>query len=460
MKIENLIKTNTESIKAHTIEQREINESNVSEVIKQNTTSAMAHTTQERQVIDRHISNEHEATREHTSKESDNVKNHISTLITDVSTSRLSEAQRTKLMDSLDFNSRNERLNSVTEAHSESFHWLFGNSRKEDDSNEDGETKSEYGVEELDDSGEGMENTDDDKDIKDWILEDLIDETKRHTQDSFSAWLRSDGKLYWVAGKAGAGKTTLMKFLYSNSKTKLLLDSRVHGESLILCYFFYLMGNKMQHSIKGLLSTLLYQILEQNINGDLTANLLGLFPALQNKKSEKDWSQLDLRNVLLEALQQVSVTRPVFILVDGLDEIRPIYDAHRLPEIFNEFCRQNVKLCISSREEQVLRWHLAHSHTFNSTTSRHPICIDLLLIVLNRPQATFLATYRLLGNGTPEGASCSAHEKVRSSPKLLSRNPRGYFYGFILPLVALSKPSVTWTLGRSFRKDLRRCQVS
>jgi hypothetical protein len=86
----------------------------------------MVHTTQERHFIDCHISSEHEATREHTSKESDNVNNHISTLITDVSKLRLSEAQRTKLIDSLNFNGRNERFNSVTEAHSESFHWLFG----------------------------------------------------------------------------------------------------------------------------------------------------------------------------------------------------------------------------------------------------------------------------------------------------------------------------------------------
>jgi hypothetical protein len=237
------------------------------------------------------------------------------------------------------------------------------------DINEEGQSESDDGDDDIDDGGDEMENEHEDIDdgskheatvnhdqnSSDLVLEELLEETKRSTSDSFSAWLQSEDKLYWIAGKAGSGKSTLMKFLYLNSKTKLLLDSRGHGESLMLCYFFYLMGNEMQHNTKGLLTTLLCQLLEQDISGDLTTNLFSLFPALEYKKSEKDWSQLDLRNILLEALRQVSVTRPVFILVDGLDEIRPIHDAHRLPELFKELYRYNVKLCVSSREEQVFK---------------------------------------------------------------------------------------------------------
>ncbi len=38
-----------------------------------------------------------------------------------------------------------------------------------------------------------------------------------------STWLRSDSGIYWVSGKAGSGKSTLMKFLYSHSTTRQLL---------------------------------------------------------------------------------------------------------------------------------------------------------------------------------------------------------------------------------------------
>jgi len=34
--------------------------------------------------------------------------------------------------------------------------------------------------------------------------------------DSFSQWLKNPSQLYWITGKAGAGKSTLMKFLHDD----------------------------------------------------------------------------------------------------------------------------------------------------------------------------------------------------------------------------------------------------
>ena len=40
---------------------------------------------------------------------------------------------------------------------------------------------------------------------------------------SFAKWLTGDESLYWITGKPGAGKSTLVKFIRQNERTKRLL---------------------------------------------------------------------------------------------------------------------------------------------------------------------------------------------------------------------------------------------
>ncbi len=42
--------------------------------------------------------------------------------------------------------------------------------------------------------------------------------------NSFTKWLRSQDDLYWIIGKAGAGKSTLMNFLSQDTRTSNLLE--------------------------------------------------------------------------------------------------------------------------------------------------------------------------------------------------------------------------------------------
>jgi polynucleotide 5'-kinase involved in rRNA processing len=37
---------------------------------------------------------------------------------------------------------------------------------------------------------------------------------------SFIEWLRTGDSIYWINGKAGSGKSTLMRYLYDNRRTK------------------------------------------------------------------------------------------------------------------------------------------------------------------------------------------------------------------------------------------------
>ncbi|KAI8962922.1 prion-inhibition and propagation-domain-containing protein [Daldinia sp. FL1419] len=83
--------------------------------------------------------------------------------------------------------------------------------------------------------------------------------------DDLSGWLESGSGIYWVSGKAGSGKSTLMKHLIQHKRTKLLL-SRWAGNAryFLIHYFFYNMGTYEQKSQEGLSRTLLYQILSEH----------------------------------------------------------------------------------------------------------------------------------------------------------------------------------------------------
>ncbi|KAI1480125.1 prion-inhibition and propagation-domain-containing protein [Daldinia eschscholtzii] len=83
--------------------------------------------------------------------------------------------------------------------------------------------------------------------------------------DDLSEWLQSGSGIYWVSGKAGSGKSTLMKHLIQLKKTRQLL-SRWAGDTpySLIHYFFYNMGTYEQKSQEGLSRTLLYQILSEH----------------------------------------------------------------------------------------------------------------------------------------------------------------------------------------------------
>lgn len=89
----------------------------------------------------------------------------------------------------------------------------------------------------------------------------LVEEFREKTWDSFTNWLNSSNSLDWIKGKPGAGKSTLMKFLYQDPRTKEYLLEHAPAGLIILSHFFYLGGHKMQKSIKGLYCSLICQLI-------------------------------------------------------------------------------------------------------------------------------------------------------------------------------------------------------
>ena len=81
-----------------------------------------------------------------------------------------------------------------------------------------------------------------------WILDDSKNPATPPT--NFKYWLQSQNGLYWVAGKAGSGKSTLMKFVSENSEVAQYLQDWA-GPSrrlMLISWFFWAAGSPMQRS--------------------------------------------------------------------------------------------------------------------------------------------------------------------------------------------------------------------
>lgn len=186
-----------------------------------------------------------------------------------------------------------------------------------------------------------------------WIFDDVI----KRSWDSFSTWLISGEGIYWINGKAGSGKSTLMKFLATNPQTENSLALNFpDSEALIVPYYFWLSGTPLQRSLKGFLCSVLYQLfldderlLEKSISHDERA---------LEKRTIYDWSETELDQLLRLVIG--FLTRPVCLFIDGVDEFDQQNDVDKLLGLVEDISRASkVKICVSSRPENHLVMRLS-----------------------------------------------------------------------------------------------------
>lgn len=81
---------------------------------------------------------------------------------------------------------------------------------------------------------------------------------------SFPEWLRSESSIYWINGKAGSGKSTLMNYICDHKrKEELLKQWSAKRRLLTPNFFFWSAGVRLQKTIDGLLRSIIYQILNE-----------------------------------------------------------------------------------------------------------------------------------------------------------------------------------------------------
>jgi hypothetical protein len=162
--------------------------------------------------------------------------------------------------------------------------------------------------------------------------------------------------VFWVTGKPGAGKSTLMKYLAHHSSLKQHLQIWAGTEKLVIAeYYFWKAGSLLQRSTCGLLRSLLYQILRQR------RDLIGEAFVDHEWRIAGDqfqFSQETLQNALAALLDKAQTSGFRFIFfVDGLDELNDreeyssdIHDGQELIEFLRIFHnRIGVKMCVSNR---------------------------------------------------------------------------------------------------------------
>lgn len=167
--------------------------------------------------------------------------------------------------------------------------------------------------------------------------------------NSFSNWLSSTDAIYWISGKPGSGKTTVVKYILADERTKKYLDIWSPG-CAIISHYFWLPGSPMQRNMEGLLSSLLYQLLGNNPS----ASMQVMSSVSGQKSSYTDWSSVELHSAFRRALD--SYESGVCLFLDGIDEIKPDDGTKDgIPEFLDWAIelsqRSKIKLCLASRPD-------------------------------------------------------------------------------------------------------------
>jgi len=164
-------------------------------------------------------------------------------------------------------------------------------------------------------------------------------------------WIESDNSLYWITGKAGAGKSTLMKFIYDDERTHESLRTWAAGDPLVVAsFFFWNSGSEIQMSQEGLVRTLLYQALSQ---------MPHLIPLVFPHRLEvgimfgeqvfeaEPWTWEELLKAFRTLIQKATATTKFVFFIDGMDEYKG--KPTDLIYFLRSLLVSGVKICASSR---------------------------------------------------------------------------------------------------------------
>ncbi|KXS95972.1 hypothetical protein AC578_8110 [Pseudocercospora eumusae] len=257
---------------------------------------------------------------------------------------------RDQILDSLWFDMMEARQDNIKGATPKTLDWIYEHERA---SSEEDPDVDDPDVDDPDD-----QNLDNDN----W------DEQHQYRQghwDSLATWLEEDHSIYWVCGKAGSGKSTLMAHIMDDYRTVECLSRWARDKPLhILKFFFWRPGTELQKSINGLLRTILYQICT-----DVDEIVQNVAKAVRWQPGRHaSWTDKRLNLAIKAALTS---SNDVFCLfLDGLDEF--VGDLGNLMEFIHQFeATENVKICVSSRPEAEL-------------TANFSACKQLRLERLNR----------------------------------------------------------------------------
>lgn len=195
---------------------------------------------------------------------------------------------------------------------------------------------------------------------------------------SFTTWLREKDldstPIYWIRGKPGSGKSTLMKFAIQDARTWEFLADAEGPKWTRVSFFFHDRGSNMQKSLVGML---------QEVVGSLLSQLPQLSPFVEPEFSKLTkaqrtkhpvWDVGALRSALFAIVEQRRYLIRIALFLDALDEHQG--DNEELVKLLklttekadNDYV--SLKICLASRSWNVFEHHfnkywglIIHEHT-------------------------------------------------------------------------------------------------
>ena len=191
-----------------------------------------------------------------------------------------------------------------------------------------------------------------------WIFEKSGDNV--HPWHNFIGWLENGRDTYWIAGKAGSGKSTLMNFICHDPRTVAALRTWSGSDEIFISqFFFWNPGTELQKSLTGLLRSLVYQIMDRypNVMSVLAESTILAQHRLQQLPT---WTVQRLGAVVQSLLSHGLGTDRLCIFIDGLDEFEG--DQAVLLDLIEGLKQFSwIKFCVSSRPCPLFRERLGSS---------------------------------------------------------------------------------------------------
>ncbi|KAL8860984.1 MAG: hypothetical protein Q9178_002497 [Gyalolechia marmorata] len=176
---------------------------------------------------------------------------------------------------------------------------------------------------------------------------------------SFSDWLQhgieKSEPFYWIQGKPGSGKSTLMKFAMGDLRTVTLLGGTADSDPqwTLVAFFFHDRGSSIQKSFVGMLREIVDSTLRQL--PQLMPHAIPVYKNLVKMQGKRppDWN-LEALTTLMGAITLQRTTRvKLLLLLDALDEHEG--DNELLLQMLKDWVRNvdghyvTLKICLASR---------------------------------------------------------------------------------------------------------------
>jgi hypothetical protein len=192
--------------------------------------------------------------------------------------------------------------------------------------------------------------------------EHQIEQAHSHTYEwvftseksGFRKWMEGDDSIFWIKGKPGSGKSTLMKYIVKDPRTQQAFSSRNRNVLSTPAFFFHDRGvHDTQKSFEGLLRSIIYQLLD-DIPG-LTHVVEAIYLQQLEHYGLCSWSVAELERTLQAIIHQQTVSGCVCLFIDALDEYKGEKDwitrfLKSLAEPPTADQKLTVRVCASSRE--------------------------------------------------------------------------------------------------------------